>query len=162
VQALVEALIEPLVHARRCTLYDLELTQRGAFQMLRVVIDRPGGVDSDTCATVSRMVSRALDDADFISGSYTLEVSSPGLERALRRPDHFVSAATEKVTARVKARSHGSLVGILAEADDQGLRLETSDGNTVHIGYGDVLSARTVFTWPTGSPKPGRPKGARL
>ena len=152
VETLVE-LVEPVVRARRCSLYDLELLGSGPTQILRIYIDREGGVDTDTCATVSRLLSRALDEADAIPGRYTLEVSSPGLERVLRRPDHYAAVAGQGVTARVKVRSEGAtrvVEGTVTDAGDEAFRLETPAGDTVDVPYTAVVSARTVFAWGAG------------
>lgn len=154
----VRNVVEPLVRARRCSLYDLEVSRHGRTQLVRVYIDRPGGVDTDTCATVSRLVARALDEAELVAGGYTLEVSSPGLERALRRPEHFAGIVGTDLRARVKLRS-SVLEGMVTEADEDGFRLETSDGE-VDVRYEDVVSARTVFTWGSRE-KAGTTKGAR-
>ena len=157
----VREVVEPLVRARRCSLYDLELVGRGSTQILRVYIDRPGGVDTDTCATVSRVLSRALDEADVITGRYTLEVSSPGLERALRRPEHFVAVAGHGTMARIKFRDRDGakvVVGEVTDARDNGIVLRTSDGEEVGLPYEAVVSARTVFTWGPAEPSG---KGAR-
>jgi ribosome maturation factor RimP len=143
--------VEPLVLARRCTIYDLEMVGRGTTQVLRVSIDAPGGVDTDTLETVSRLVSRALDEADLIPGRYSLEVSSPGLERTLKRAEHFATVVgRDDLTARVKVREGDEvrvLEGVVAEAGEDGFRLETSEGESVTVGYEKVVSARTVFHW---------------
>src|SRR5512139_844724 len=81
----VRAVIEPVVAAQGLELFDLE--QAGP--VLRVTVDRPGGVDMEAIASTTRALSRALDEHDPIAGHYTLEVSSPGLERPLRTPAHW-------------------------------------------------------------------------
>ena len=147
----VQAVVEPLVRARRCSLYDLEWLGRGPTQVLRVSIDAPGGVDTDTLEVVSKMISRALDEADFIQGRYSLEVSSPGLERNLRRPEHFAGiVGRDDLTARVKVREGDEvrvLEGVVTEAGEDGFRLETSEGESMAVGYDYVVSARTLFHW---------------
>ena len=84
----VRELVAPLLTQPDTTLYDVEY--HGA--TLRIVLGRPGGVDMGTITEVTRAVSAALDEADVVPGAYTLEVSSPGLERALRTPEHFAAA----------------------------------------------------------------------
>ena len=81
----VRAVIEPVVAAQDLELFDLE--QAGP--VLRVIVDRAGGVDMEAIAATTRALSRALDEHDPIAGQYTLEVSSPGLERPLRTPAHW-------------------------------------------------------------------------
>src|SRR4029453_5403531 len=99
----VRDLVLPLLDDRHLDLYDVEMQG----PVLRVVVDSPpgsdGGLDLDVLADATRAVSRALDDADPISGRYTLEVPSPGLERKLRRPEHFERAVGETVKIRIVA-----------------------------------------------------------
>ncbi len=92
----VAAIVAPLADERGLDLYDVEQHQAS----LRVLVDRDGGIDIDTLTELSRAVSRALDDADPVAGKYTLEVSSPGLERPLRRPDHFAGAVGDRITVK--------------------------------------------------------------
>lgn len=143
----VRALIEPLIRARRLSLYDLDCSRHGPTQVLRVVIDRPEGVDTETCATVSRDVSRALDSSDTLEGAYTLEVSSPGLERALKRPEHFAAVVGSGTKARVKVRG-AVFEGEITRADEESFCIETGDGQSREVRYEDVVSARTVFVFP--------------
>ena len=96
----VTALIAPEVTAAGLSLYDLE----HAGGVLRVVVDRPGGVDIEAIAAITRAVSRLLDEHDPLPGHYTLEVSSPGLERRLRVPAHFAGAVGETRQAQAPRR----------------------------------------------------------
>lgn len=96
----VAALALPIVEGAGCTLWDVEYVKEAGEWFLRVYIDRPGGVDIDCCETVSRPLSDALDEADPIQGSYTFEVSSAGLDRALKKPAHFAACMGQKVDVR--------------------------------------------------------------
>lgn len=147
---LYEALI-PVVAAHDLELVDVEA---GA-GLIRVVVDRDGGVGLDDLASANRSVSAALDDLDPMPGRYTLEVTSPGVERRLRTPAQFARAAGETVSVRLAAGAEGArrLEGRLASADEEALELELPEG-PVRIRYQDVERARTVFTWGP-SPKPG-------
>jgi len=156
----VRSLIEPIVADQGIDLYDLELNGGS----LRVAVDRPGGIGMDAIAELTRAISRALDEHDPISGHFTLEVSSPGLERQLRTPLHFQGAVDAAVTVKTVAGFDGArrVAGILHQADERGIVVATGppDGPLVAIGYDDIERARTVFEWgPT--PKPGRaPSGS--
>ena len=97
----VRAIAAPLAAGEGLELVDVELGGAGGRTTLRLFIDRDGGVSLDDCTSVSRAVSAALDVEDPIQGAYDLEVSSPGLDRPLRTPDHFARYAGEKI--RVKA-----------------------------------------------------------
>src|SRR5687768_15563481 len=114
----VRDIVEPLLAARDLELYDLE----HAGGKLNVVVDRPGGVDLEALSEATRVVSRALDDHDPIPGHYTLEVSSPGLERVLRTPTHFERAvgSTLKVKLLPDVEGERRLGGLLQHADADG------------------------------------------
>jgi ribosome maturation factor RimP len=153
----VRDLVLPLLADRELDLYDVEVSG----PVLKVVVDRAGGLDLGVVADVTRAVSRALDEADPIAGAYTLEVSSPGLERPLRTAAHFARAVGE--TVKIKAVPGSSddrrLTGLLTAADDDGITVRTGvddDGAPVerHVAYADIERARTVFEWGPGD-KPG-------
>lgn len=154
----VREVVLPLLAERDLELYDVEVSGRD----LRVVVDRAAGLDLDRLADATRAVSRALDDADPIAGTYTLEVSSPGLERRLRTPQHFARAVGE--TVKVKLRSGAArdgerrLDGDITACDDAGVTLRTATGDTT-VAYDDIERARTVFEWGP-APKPGKGRRA--
>lgn len=123
-------------------LYDLEVQG----PVVRVFVDRAGGVDLEVLSAVTRAVSRALDAADPIGHRYTLEVTSPGLERKLRTPEQFLRAVGETVKVKTKPDADGDrrVEGVLSNAD--------SDGITVgdrKLAYHEIERARTVFEWGT-------------
>lgn len=156
----VRALLSPVVSAAGLELVDVE-TGPGR---IRVVVDCEGGVGIDALAQANRVVSRALDEEDPFPGSYTLEVSSPGLERPLRTPEHFRRAAGSTVSVRTKGLD-GSLRrvrGRLASVDDEGFVLEDDElpGGQLELTYSHVDRARTIFEWgpSRGAPRPGGKK----
>jgi ribosome maturation factor RimP len=148
-------LVEPVVAATGAELVDVEYRSG----VVLVTIDRPGGVDLEVLTTVNRVVSELLDERDPIPGSYTLEVSSPGVERTLRRPAHFTRAVGETISVKTRPQVPGDrrLTGRLVAADDQGLELEVAGHpeGRVRLAYSDLDRARTVFAWG-GAPKPGK------
>lgn len=97
----VAQLALPIVERAGCTLWDVEYVKEAGEWFLRVYIDRPGGVDIDCCEAVSRPLSDALDEQDPIQGSYTFEVSSAGLDRALKKPEHFQRCLGERVDLKL-------------------------------------------------------------
>src|SRR5262249_32091406 len=99
----IRELVLPLLSDLGLSLYDLE----HAGGVVRITIARPGGVDLETIALATRIVSRELDHADPVPGHYTLEVTSPGLERALRTPDHFRAAVGSVVAVRTQPGVEG-------------------------------------------------------
>lgn len=152
---LYEAL-RPVVAAHDLELVDVE----SGPGLLRVTVDREGGVDLDGLAAANRAVSAALDDLDPMPGRYTLEVSSPGVERRLRTPAQFARAVGETVTVRLQPGCDERRVqGRLGAADDAGVVLE-GPGGPRRVGYGSIERARTVFEWGP-SPKPSPSRGKR-
>lgn len=135
---------------------------------VRVVIDRAttdrdadggGGVDVDALAAATRAISRLMDELDPIDGHYTLEVSSPGLERPLRTPAHFARAVGADVTVKTRPGTEGDrrVEGTVRSADDDAFTLALAAGGTRRIRYDEVEKARTTFAWGPG-PKPGKQK----
>jgi ribosome maturation factor RimP len=149
----VRAIVEPLLSSRDVELYDVE--QSGS--TLRITVDAAGGVSLDTVGEVSKVISRALDELDPMPGRYTLEVSSPGIERRLRIPAHFARAVGETVAVRTHPGVEPRRVsGELVAADDEGVTLRSDDGSEVRLGYDEIERARTVFDWGGPAPKPGK------
>lgn len=128
--------------------------------LVRVVVDAPGGAGLEAIADATRAVSTALDRHDPLPGQrYTLEVTSPGVERPLRTPRHFERAVGEAVTVRLVAGGPGErrLTGTLLAADDEEFVLGRDDGEPRRIAYAEVERARTVFEWgPAGTGAPAR------
>src|SRR5690606_13866067 len=94
-------------------------------------------------------ISRALDEHDPIAGSYTLEVSTPGLERPLRTPEHFSRSIGASVKIKTKPGTEGDrrVEGAIASADDTTVTIDTADSNQRTLRYEDIERARTTFEW---------------
>jgi ribosome maturation factor RimP len=169
----VREVVLPVLSSHDVELYDLDA--RGP--LVRVVVDREGGVDLDRLSAVTRAISRALDAADPVPHHYTLEVTSPGVERPLRTPAQFARAVGEVVKVRLLAGGEGErrVQGELTAADEHAItiRLDQPDGAPAEadgdagagaagprertLSYDEIERARTVFEWGAPSPKPGRP-----
>ena len=98
---LVRALAQPIAAENGCSIWDVEYVREAGTWFLRVYLDKEGGVTIDDCEAVSRPLSDALDEADPIEGSYTLEVSSAGIDRVLRHPEHFAAFLGAEVEVRL-------------------------------------------------------------
>ncbi len=160
--------LAPAVSELGLDLYDVDVSGTGRARILRVMIDREGGVDLEAIADATRAVSPLLDAPPLdavIAGPYALEVSSPGLERPLRTPAHFAGAVGETISVKVhladdQGARHGSrrVRGVVTAADDTSFELLLDDGASERIQYADLTQARTVFEWET-EPKRGSSKG---
>jgi ribosome maturation factor RimP len=134
---------------------DAELLRGGATgrsaAVLRVTVDRPHApLDLDAVAAVSAVVSEALDEDGSYApeGRYDLEVTSPGLERRLRRPGHFRAALGTPVSVKTRPGVPGErrVEGSLQDVDEQGISIAAADG-TRRIAFGEIEQAHTVFDW---------------
>jgi ribosome maturation factor RimP len=144
--------VAPVLGDLGLVLHDVE----HAGTSIRVVIDRDGGVDVDALTSATRAVSRLLDDLDPIDGHYTLEVSSPGLERPLRTPAHFARAVGAEVGVKTTPGAEGDrrITGTLQAADEEGIVVTLPDGTARRLAYDEIERARTTFAWGP-APKPG-------
>ncbi|HZI44303.1 MAG TPA: ribosome maturation factor RimP [Ilumatobacter sp.] len=157
----VRELVHPIASDLDLDVYDVE--QRGG--TLRVTLDtRPGAsgsVDLEQLSLATRLISRELDHADPVPGRYTLEVTSPGVERSLRTPAHFQREIGKTVSVRlanVEAEQR-RLEGVLVAADERTatIRVDESGEAVDHVVAIDSIDrARTVFVWGP-QPKPGKP-----
>ncbi|WP_431929529.1 ribosome maturation factor RimP [Nonomuraea jabiensis] len=133
-------LLEPVVSAEGLDLEDITVTQAGKRRLLRVIVDRDGGVSLDDVADVSQAVSAALDDDDAMGqAAYTLEVSSPGVDRPLTEPRHWRRAAKRLVKAEM--RDGTVLEGRILAADEGGVDLDV-DGAARRLDYEDLTRGR--------------------
>ena len=151
----VRELVEPVLASSNLELVDVEVG-RG---LVRLSLDRPGGIDLEAISAVSPAISAALDAADPMPEPYHLEVSSPGLERPLRTPEHFRRFIGSKISVRTLPGAEGErrVSGRLDAADDEGVTVEADGAAPRRILYSEIERARTVFEWGP-SPRPGAPK----
>ena len=138
----VRELLDPLLARKALELFDIEFKGRGKNGVLRVFIDREEGVTIDDCATISRELGTLLDIHDMIPGSYTLEVSSPGLTRALKKPEDFIRFKGKKVKIKTNEdfEKRKLFIGTLLEFKDGLVTVETEGGN-FSIPYVDIEKA---------------------
>ena len=151
VQIQIEALLMPILDDLAFELVDLQFKQEGSQWALRIYIDKPGGVNLDNCATVSREVGAILEVEDTIRTSYRLEVSSPGLDRPLKKPADFERFAGQKVKVKTldlldpdqRGHARKTFVGTLLALEGDQIRLEQSDktGGLAIIPLADIDKA---------------------
>ena len=144
----VRTAVEPALRALGLDCYDVEISGGSGAPTLRIMVTREGGIDLEAVTEATRVVSPVVDELDAIAGAYTLEVSSPGLERPLRRPEHFAAARGCEVSFKVRVDgSLRRLHGVVAEADANGVVVIDSDGARNRYEFSDIDRARTVFSW---------------
>jgi ribosome maturation factor RimP len=143
-----EELVRAVVEAAGLELVEVAFRRESGRMVLRVTVDRPGGVDLDTISETSEKVSRRLDLEGFAPGPYALELSSPGLERALREPADFRRRVGFRVKVKTSELLEGSKVheGELVSADGEEIVIVAAGGE-LRVPYDDIASARTVVDW---------------
>ncbi len=147
----IEALLEPVVVRLGYELVDLEYQSAGASKVLRVFIDGPDGIGLEDCARASNQISGVLDVEDPIPGEYSLEVSSPGLDRPLRRAEHYAKYAGEEIKVVMAKGFAGRrrLKGRLTGLEDEQVVLVV-DGDTHRLPLNRIESARLVPDFSAG------------
>ncbi len=129
IEAKVEAMLTPIAEANGVTIYDVEYVKEAGEWYLRAYIDREGGVDINKCVDVSHALSDALDADDFIEDAYTLEVSSPGLGRQLKKDRHFENSLGQDVEFKLFKAKDGvkEFAGTLKSYDSDSVTVTIND-----------------------------------
>lgn len=151
-----EKLLEPIMEANHFELVDVEYVKEGGNWFLRAYVDKEGGITIDDCELVSRELSDLLDKEDYISESYILEVSSPGLGRQLKKEKDFKRSIGEKVEVKLykafqyidekgKKASTKELCGILTAYDEESITLEFEDETQEVIKRNDIAIVKLAF-----------------
>jgi len=146
--------IDPYVAAEGVELDDIEILAGG--QIVRVTLDAEDPIGVDVIAELSNGIGHLIEEDDPFPGSYTLEVSSPGLERKLTRLNHYKKSIGNDVKVKTFAAVAGEKnhQGALVSVDDSGFTIDI-EGTERQFQYGDVSSARTIFVWEKGA-RPGK------
>jgi ribosome maturation factor RimP len=140
----VRQILDPILESMGLTLWELEFQKQGPKWLLRIYIDRdPAGVTLGDCETVSRDLGAALDVEDIIPHAYTLEVSSPGLDRALTKPEHFVRFAGSTIKVKTYQPVNGQKVfrGKLLGMADAAVKIELEAGTVLEIPLNNITKA---------------------
>lgn len=139
-------LIEPIVLEESCELVDVDLTSDFGQRVLRVYIDKEGGVELGDCSKVSHAIEDLLEVEEAITGAYNLEVSSPGLNRPLRLLSHFQSVVGKVVNVVTKEKLNGrkNYKGVLTTVDDGNLMINI-DKVDFTVPLDQVAKARLVY-----------------
>jgi ribosome maturation factor RimP len=158
----VRQIVLPIIEGSDASLYDIE-HESG---ILRIMIDRPDGIDVDTIGDLSQQISDALDaDDPFPNQRYLLEVTSPGVERKLRTPEHFAAQLGSDINVKVHRSIEGNrrFEARLDTADEKGIGITilglSDEIEAQHrIDYEDIDTARVVFRWEDLTDSPGKSK----
>lgn len=143
----IRGILDPILASRGLSLWDMEFQKHGPSWLLRIYVDREGtGVTLDDCEAVSRDLGAALDVEDVIPHAYTLEVSSPGLDRRLSKPEHFARFTGSAVKIKTYQLINGQKVfeGRLLGLSGDRVKVEIKPEQVVEIPIGDIAKAALV------------------
>ncbi len=148
IAALVRELIEDTVVSLGYEIWDVEYVKEGAFMYLRITIDSERGIDLDDCEAVSTAISPMIDEADPIEEQYFLEVSSPGVERELKRPEHFEMFMGATVECKLYTAVNGAkqYIGDLLKYDkDAGILVISVDDNEIELELKNISKVNIYY-----------------
>jgi len=145
----IRSIAERVAASEGLEVVDVELRGKGPRRLLRVFVDKPEGITHNDCETISRQVGAILDVEDVVPGSYTLEISSPGVERRLRRPEDFTRFAGNKVRLilREPQDGHKQVSGRLEGIEDRVVTVSPEGGRPVAVALDNIDRANLVFEW---------------
>ena len=142
----LEALIAPVVEDLGCELWGVEKLAQGKYSVLKIFIDSDDGIDVEDCAKVSRQVSSLLDVEDLFHGKYTLEVSSPGLDRRLFKLEHFEVFKGTKVRLMLRKPYEGrrKFVGLLCGIEEEDVVLRSDKDEEILFPFREIERANII------------------
>lgn len=148
IESKVEELLKPIIINLGYTLYDVIYEKEGQDYYLRIFIDKPTGIDINDCEKVNNEINDVLDEADYIKSQYFLEVSSPGVERTLRKEEHFLSQLGNEVRVKLfnPIDKQKELIGVLEEYNKEEITIKV-DEKTIKINLKDIAAIKTIFNW---------------
>ena len=145
----VEKLVEPIIEKIGYELYDVEYSKEGKNYFLRIFIDNEKGIDLNDCEKVNDAITDVLDEKNYIKEQYFLEVSSPGVERILRKDKHLKQNIGEQVNIKLfKKDENGQkeYIGKLKEFDDLKVIIKQNE-NEIQIERKNISQIKTVYNW---------------
>ncbi len=144
----VEKLIEKQINDIGYELYDVEYAKEGKNYFLRIFIDNENGIDLDDCEKVNNAITDLLDEADYIKEQYFLEVSSPGIERVIRKDKHLEKSIGKEIEVKLFKKDEQNkkeYKGILKSYNSDNLVIENEEENI--ISRKDIAQIKEVYNW---------------
>lgn len=148
IETKVQDLIEEIIRDLGYELYDVRYEKEGKDYYLRIIIDKPEGIDINDCEKVNNEINDILDEADYIKEQYFLEVSSPGLERILRKEKHFMSQIGNEISVKLfkPINKQKEIIGILQEYSNNKIILNCNN-ELIKLDLKEVALVKTTFQW---------------
>ena len=140
----IEDLVKPIIENLGYKVYDVMYQKEGKDNYLRIFIDKESGIDLNDCEKVNDGVNDILDEKDYIKAQYYLEISSPGVERNLRRDEQFMDSINKNIEVHLynNINNNKIITGILNECNDNNIVV-----NNIKIEKSNIASAKTIYNW---------------
>ena len=140
----IEDLVKPIIENLGYKVYDVIYQKEGKDNYLKIFIDSDKGIDLNDCEKVNNSVNDILDEKDYIKAQYYLEISSPGLERNLRRDEQFLDNINKKIEVHLynSINNNKTVSGILTEYNDSNIIIDNTK-----IEKSNIASAKTIYNW---------------
>ena len=140
----IKALVKPIIENLGYKVYDVIYQKEGKDNYLRIFIDSDKGIDLNDCEKVNDSVNDILDEKDYIKAQYYLEISSPGVERNLRRDEQFMDSINKNIEVHLynNINNNKIITGILNECNDNNIVV-----NNIKIEKSNIASAKTIYNW---------------
>lgn len=148
----VESLLQKKIEELGYELYDVEYAKEGKNYFLRIFIDKPEGIDIQDCEKVNDGINDMLDNANYIKEQYFLEVSSPGIERILRKNKHLEKNIGNKINIKLFKKDENLVkehTGNLVEFNDETIKIKNEEQNIIQIPRKNISQIKTVYNWET-------------
>ncbi len=145
----VEKLIKSKIEELNYKLYDVEYTKEGKDNYLRIFIDKKEGIDLNDCEKVNNEINSLLDEADYIKDQYFLEVSSPGIERVLRKDEHLEESIGKEINIKLFQKDETNKKehrGILEKFDKESITIKEQE-NKIKIERKKIAQIKVVYNW---------------
>lgn len=148
IETKVENLLKNTIENLGYDLYDVLYEKEGKDYYLRIIIDKPDGIDINDCEKVNNEINNILDEADYIKEQYFLEVSSPGIERTLRKEKHFLNQIGNEISIKLfkPINKQKELIGTLEEYNKNEVTIKTNE-MVIKIDIKDIALVKTIFNW---------------
>ena len=145
----VEKLLEPKIQEIGYELYDVEYAKEGKNYYLRIIIDKPEGIDLNDCEKVNDAITDILDKANYIKEQYFLEVSSPGIERVIRKEKHLKQNIGQEIQVKLFRKDQNGkkeYQGKLLDYTSENITIQTSE-EKINIERKNISQIRTIYSW---------------
>lgn len=148
IETKVEKLLEKIISDLGYYLYDVLYVKEGKDYYLKIIIDKESGISLEDCETVNNAINDILDEADYIKEQYFLEVSSPGIERTLRKEKHFQKEIGNEILVKLfkQINKQKEVIGVLKEYNNKEIVLQAENEDII-INLKNIALAKTIFNW---------------